>query len=195
MTNVIFASFSSPDLAKKAAGALLDHGIRGEHISIVFPEGYVITDEAGHTGMDLAKGAETGITTTTAADAGAGAAMGAGIGLAAGTLAALAAVFIPGFGLVLGGGALAVALGGVAGSTVAGAAAGGVTGYLKDQGVPDASLHNYNQVIKSGGAMISVTPYDEKTGYAEIKNVLTKYEGVVDMHPLEVVPASPVSVI
>jgi len=195
MTNTIFASFANPDMAKKAAGALLDYGIRGEHISIVFPEGYVMTDEGNDTGADLEKSAEKGITTTTAADAGAGAAKGAGIGLAAGAIAALAAVFVPGFGLVLGGGALAVALGGVAGTTAAGAAAGGVTGYLKDQGVPEESIRNYSQVLTTGGAMIAVSPTDEKTATAEIEYVITKYEGVIDTRSYIAVPTSSATLI
>jgi len=183
MTNNVYATFTNPDMAKKAAGALLDHGIRSEHISIVFPEGYVY-HEGGkvETEGESEQTAEKGITTTTAADAGSGAAKGAGIGLAAGALAALAAVFIPGVGIVLGGGALAIAVGGAAGTTAAGAIAGGVTGYLKDQGVPDEYVETYGRVISSGGAMITVSPTDEKTDTATIEGVLSKYEGSVFLH-------------
>src|SRR5205085_9990716 len=84
--------------------------------------------------------AKTGLSTTTPADAGVGAAKGAGIGLGVGVLAALASIFVPGFGLVAGGGALATAIAGAVGTTAAGAIAGGVHGYLKDQGVPEGAI-------------------------------------------------------
>ena len=162
-------------MAQKAAGALLDHGVRSEHISIILPEGYGTHSRAG--GENIEHTAEKGITTTTPEDATSGAAKGAGIGLAAGALAALASVFIPGVGLVLGGGALAIAIGGAAGTTAAGAVAGGVTGYLKDQGVPDDLSHSYGTVLNSGGALISVYPTDEKLSAATVESVIVKYNG------------------
>jgi len=183
MTNTVYATFTNPDMAQKAAGALLDHGVRSEHISIVFPEGYVYDKDGKlETESESEHTAEKGITTTTAADAGSGAAKGAGIGLAAGALAALAAVFIPGVGLVIGGGALAIAIGGAAGATAAGAVAGGVAGYLKDQGVSDEYVEHYNQVLGSGGALITVSPTDEKVDTLTIEGVLAKYEGIISVH-------------
>jgi hypothetical protein len=183
MTNTVYATFIDPEMAKKAAGALLDHGVRSEHISIVFPEGYIANEDGKVvTENQIEDKAEKGITTTTAGDAASGAAKGAGFGLAAGALAALASVFIPGVGLVIGGGALAIAIGGAAGATAAGAVAGGVTGYLKDQGVPDAAVADYGRVLSSGGALISVFPTDEKVDTATIESVLTKYDGSVSLH-------------
>jgi hypothetical protein len=167
-------------MAEKAGGALLDHGVKSEHLSIVFPEGYTATEHDEH---DPEKKAEHGITTTTGADAGSGAAKGAGIGLGAGVLAALAAVFIPGVGLVLGGGALALAIGGAAGATAAGAVAGGVTGYLKDQGVPESEVERYTNTLAGGGAFLTVTPIDEKIDYATIESVIRKYDGTVATYP------------
>lgn len=180
-----YATFADPAMAEKAAGALLDHGVRAADLSIVFPEGYK-TAEHGKTvtGEKLESAAEHGISTTTAGDAGSGAAKGAGIGLVAGTLAALAAVFVPGVGLVLGGGALAMAIGAAAGTTVAGAVAGGVTGYLKDQGVPEQAIEHYEKVIATGGAIVTVSLTDEKIGNAEIESVLAKYNGTVSSYPL-----------
>jgi hypothetical protein len=176
-------------MAKRAAGALLDYGVRSEHISIVLPEGYDhLNYQDSPEEEKLEKGAEKGITTTTAADAAGGAAKGAGIGLAAGALAALASVFIPGFGLVLGGGALAMAIGGAAGTTAAGAVAGGVTGFLKDQGVPEDTITTYNTVIQNGGAMITVSPTDESIDDDTIRSVLTKYSGQITAHAMT--PAS-----
>ena len=180
MSNNVYATFSNPDMAKKAVGALLDNGIRNEHISIVFPEGYKSWETGDKTtGSDVEKSAESGITTTTGADAGAGAAKGAGFGLAAGALAALASVFIPGVGLVIGGGALAIAMGGLAGATAAGAVAGGATGFLKDQGASEETIRTYDAVLRAGGAFVSVTPTDEKVYTATIEDLLVKYDGVL----------------
>lgn len=89
---------------------------------------------SGQGSTDMA--AKHGISTTTPEDAGSGAVKGAGIGLGLGAVAAIASLLVPGIGLVTGAGALATALGGAALTAGAGAIAGGVTGYLKDQGVP-----------------------------------------------------------
>lgn len=182
--NNIFAAFNDPEMAEKAGGALLDHGVRAEHISIVLPEGAGSTGRGDntHKPRDGERANETGITTTTMEDAQAGAAAGAGIGLVAGTAVALAAIFVPGIGLVLGGGALALALGGMAGTTAAGAVAGGVTGFLKDQGVPSDVTDGYERVIRGGGALLTVFPSDEKIEQATIESILAKYNGSVSSY-------------
>lgn len=177
MIEPIYATFANPDMAQKAAGALLDHGIKAEHLSIIFPEGYVDKDGDMKDSNDLEQSAEKGISTTTVEDAKSGAAKGAGIGLAAGALAALAAVFVPGVGLVLGGGALAMAAGGAVGATAAGAVAGGVTGFLKDQGVPEEIVQSYGNVLSSGGATMTITPGEEDIDTATISSVIEKYSG------------------
>ncbi len=179
-------------MAENAAGALLDHGIRSEHISILFPEGYgenrANTDDQSENAEGIAK---TGITTTTAGDAAAGSVKGAGVGFAAGALAALAAIFIPGVGLVVGGGALALALAGTAATTAAGAVAGGMTGYMKDQGVPAESIEHYTTVVREGGVVMVVSPTDETVDTSEIVSVLQKYGGVTSAFGAAVVATEP----
>lgn len=183
--NNTYATFIDPKNAERAAGALLDHGVKVEHLSIVFPEGYRTTlHNDVRDGQNLERQANNGISTTTPADASSGAVKGAGIGLVAGTLAALAAVFIPGIGLVIGGGALALAIGGVAGTTAAGAVAGGVTGYLKDQGVPDEAVHHAQTTLVEGGALLSVNVIDEKIDDRTIMQILEKYDGKTIVRPL-----------
>jgi hypothetical protein len=118
--------------------------------------------------------AKHGISTTTAADAGEGAVKGAAIGLGVGIAAALAAVFLPGIGLVVGGGAMAAALAGAAGTVGAGAIAGGVTGYLKDQGVPEESLTVYRDAYEHGGAVLGVHVPPEQNR-ADVEAILAKY--------------------
>lgn len=200
--STLYASFATVDDAQKAAGALLDHGAKKEDLSIVahateepeFVRNRAATGAVGTTTGDTvtvtdpdvdrdddsddAEGqAEHGITTTTGADAGAGAAKGAAWGLGIGALAALAAVWVPGLGIVLGEGALAWALGGAAGATAAGALAGGVHGYLVDQGVPEEHARAYNEAVEGGGAMIALAMPSGDLDPAEAEDILRKYGG------------------
>jgi len=171
----LYASFADTALAEKAAGALLDNGARAEDISLISKDTRDTwrgeKDEHG----DLA--AKTGISTTTPADAAAGAAKGAGIGLGVGVLAALGALFIPGVGLVAGSGALATAIAGAAGATAAGAVAGGVHGYLKDQGMPEEAMSRFAEDYRAGGTILAVNlpsgTVDERRG----EEMLRKYDG------------------
>lgn len=165
MAQNLFASFQDYKMAEKAIGALLDHGVAKEHVSMIGPA----------DGKDHQANAEGGITTTTGADAAAGAAKGAGVGLVAGALAALASLLIPGFGLVNGGGAMATALAAAAGTTAAGALAGGVTGYMQDQGVDKQLAVDYEAALKNGGAVIEVMAPSKEVSTADIQQILTKY--------------------
>lgn len=130
-------------------------------------------DDADH--MDAS--AKGGISTTTSSDAGSGAAKGAGIGLGLGILGGIASLIVPGVGLVLGGGALATAIGAAAATTAAGAVAGGVTGYLKDQGVPDETAAQYNRNIEGGGAMLALSVPSGKLDAATAQSIVEKYGG------------------
>jgi hypothetical protein len=118
---------------------------------------------------------KSGITTTTAEDAGAGAVKGTGIGLGLGVLAGIASLFIPGVGLVVGGGALAAAIGAAALTTGAGAVAGGVVGYLKDQGIGEVEAARYQQNIGAGGALVAVNLPSNGVDLQAAELVLHKY--------------------
>jgi hypothetical protein len=124
---------------------------------------------------DTEAAAKHGISTTTAGDAGAGAVKGVAWGAGIGALAALASLVVPGFGLVLGGGALATALGGLAASAGAGAVAGAVTGYLKDQGVDEHVAQHYDNAIAGGGALLAVTLPSGDVSEEEGRSVMEKY--------------------
>jgi hypothetical protein len=132
------------------------------------------SDEGDVTKTDLS--AKHGISTTTPGDAWAGAAKGAGIGLGVGVLAALASLAIPGFGIIAGGGALATAIAGAAGTTVGGAVAGGAFGYLKDQGVPEEAAERLNRVYQGGGAVIAVTVPSNGVDQISVESILNKYQ-------------------
>jgi uncharacterized membrane protein len=212
MGNTIYAAFADPNQAEKAAGALLDHGVRPEDISVVRSHGNethvttsqgtvdpnpgviggmagvidptpnvvyeaerhpdVITDTSG----DVEASAKQGISTTTAADAGAGAVKGTAWGAGLGAIAVLASLIVPGVGLVLGGGALAAGLGAVAASAGAGAVAGAVTGYLKDQGVDEHVAHHYETTIGAGGALIAITVPSGDVSEEEARAIVDKYD-------------------
>lgn len=175
MRNSVYASFDDPSAARSAMGALLDHGARAEDISLVMPENFKDTDSDETTATTNERSAETGITTTTGDDAAAGAAKGAGIGLGVGAIAAIVSVLVPGVGLVIGGGALATALAGAAATTAAGAIAGGVTGYLKDQGVPDEYATKFSEVYSRGGAILTISVPSGDVDSAKAEGVLSKY--------------------
>jgi len=134
-----------------------------------------VIDHTTGEGDKTERAAKQGISTTTPGDAAAGAAKGAGIGLGVGVLAALASLVIPGFGLVVGGGALATAIAGAAGATAAGAIAGGVHGYLKDQGVPDEVAVDYDNAVKHGGAILALTLPSGNVDEAKAREILAKY--------------------
>ena len=251
----LYASFADASLAEKAAGALLDYGVRQEDISVVANDQYGQTREshltqhgdaayaapgtyadsgaygaegtsAGYgTGMgadvgttgrnvavydnptsaapttmsgdlnpldrggtdtaaaqgDVETAAKHGISTTTPEDAGQGAVKGTGIGLGVGILASLAALTIPGVGLVLGGGALAAAFGATALTAGAGAIAGGATGYLKEQGIPADAAERYQGTVTGGGAVLSLNIPSGKVDQATAESVLSKY-GAADVN-------------
>jgi len=130
---------------------------------------------------DVETAAKHGISTTTPEDAGEGAVKGTGIGLGVGILASLAALAVPGVGLVLGGGALAAALGATALTAGAGAIAGGATGYLKEQGVPGDVAERYHGAVASGGAVLSLSIPSGKVDLTTAQGVLSKY-GAADMN-------------
>ena len=98
----------------------------------------------------------------TMGDVGHGAAHGAGIGLGVGALAAVATLLIPGLGLVMGGGVLATAMAAIVTGTGAGALAGGLAGFLTQQGVPQDEATRYAQIHEKGGAILAVSVFREE---------------------------------
>jgi hypothetical protein len=222
MRNTIYATFNDPKLAEKAAGALMDHGLRAEDLSIIqshkwrslaaeeiapsqppaalfvvpnssgmstgmAPFGItpmVMTAEQEHDQIDdidlepnMDELAKHGLSTTTPQDACLGAWKGTAWGAGVGALAALAALFVPGVGLVVGGGALATAIVAMAASAGAGAAAGAMTGYLKDQGVESHIAAEYERMINTGGAVLGATLPSGGVDECQAWEVLNKYAG------------------
>lgn len=215
----LYATFNDVDSAERAAGALLDYGVRPDDLSLIrkhsgtapspppgvdpepigtdadssdltytatdpYTPGTSRADDATYDTLvpsfdaddyDPETSAKAGITATTPEDAGAGAIKGAEIGLGVGALAALVSIFVPGVGLVAGGGALATALLGFAAATGAGAIAGAVTGYLKDQGMESQVADHYASAVASGAGLISVTVPSGSVDESTVRSIMDKY--------------------
>ena len=175
MSQTIYVTFPDANHAEKAVGALLDYGVLKDDITVIANNAGTLDETVDtHTTEDSGK---TGLSTTTGADAGVGAAKGAGIGLGLGVLAGLAVLAVPGFGLVLGGGALAAAIGAAGATTAAGAVAGGVTGYLKDQGLPEDSVRTYIDHLQTGGSLLTVTLPSGGVDVVSAEEIISKYDG------------------
>lgn len=132
--STLFARFSDPAAAERAADVLLERGWPSDSLSVV-------------RSLESAARERVGESTS-------GAAKGATVGLAVGALGALACLVIPGLGTVFGTGALATAMASLAGGTTVGAVAGGMTGFLEERGVPDAAA--YEETLRGGGAVLEV---------------------------------------
>jgi hypothetical protein len=133
----------------------------GEDISVVSP-GDTTSDSAGG---DRASGV--------AAGAGTGAALG-GLG---GLLVGLAALAVPGIGLVLAAGPIATALAGAG----LGAAAGGVIGALTELGIPEEDANVYAEGVRRGGTLVTVRADDE--GAEQMMALMTRHGALdVDAH-------------
>jgi hypothetical protein len=168
--STLFATFADAAMAQRAVGALVDHGADKDSISLV--------GNQNHEELWKAEShAKTGVTTTSGADAAHGAAKGAGVGLGIGVLAGLASLFIPGFGLVVGGSAMATALAAAAGTTAAGAFTGAVEGYLVDQGVPKNVATDYKQALENGSALLSINLPSGKLDRVDAEQIVAKYNG------------------
>lgn len=175
--STLYASFRDASAAERAAGALLDQGASSKDISIVANEAYhaaritAAQQEAKHAESS----AKTGISPTTAGDVTVGAVKGGAVGLGVGMAAAMAALFVPGLGLVVGGGALATAMAAGLAAAVAGTAVGGVVGYLRDQGVPEEMATRYSADFSAGGAILAVAIPSGSLTAGEMEGILAKY--------------------
>lgn len=190
--STLFAAFLDYASAEKAAAALLDRGARAQDLSIVAGERYAGAASTAHEAESIAK---RGITTTTGADAAAGAVKGTTVGLGIGVLGALAALFVPGLGLVIGGGALAAAVGAAAATTAAGAAAGGVAGYLRDQGMGEEATLRYSNAFDQGGAILSVNFPTGTLSPEEVEPYLVKYGAISVESHFGAAPITPPAVV
>jgi hypothetical protein len=135
--------------AERAIEALRDAGFTREQIGIALRDRTAQGEMVEETGTHAADGAAAGI-------------VGGGLlGALAGFLVATGALAIPGIGPVVAGGVLASTFGIVGGTAVAGAgigaAAGGILGALIGMGIPEHEARHFEQGVRSGGTLVTVT--------------------------------------
>ena len=178
MSHTLYATFAQPEAAERAAGALLDKGVRAEDLSVVRQGG---DTKAIASNVAASPGSIYGVEPTPEGDTeeridrangdapapeakpnaegemASGAIKGSLVGAGLGAVAVIAALVVPGVGVVLGLGALASALGGIVATAGVGAAAGAIVGHLKEMGVDEEVAREYGQAVESGGAVLAVT--------------------------------------
>jgi len=172
MAQRVAAIFQNRDAAERAADALVDLGADRGQISIVArgEDGRANTSMRGtapgeHVVEPARKVGDSGaaLTTSDSGDAAKGATIGAVAGLAAGLLA----LTVPGIGLVLAAGPLALAMAG-------GAVAGGVYGGLRDIGIEERHARGYEERIRGGHVLLTaVVPNVDQQ---RVREVLVEYD-------------------
>ena len=123
MSELLNVTFQDSALAERAVGALLDHGLAESDIKPVEP---AIGDPVGSARQHL--------TTTTPVDVACGAMKGGVIGLVVGTLLAMISIMVPGYGLVVIGGTLPMAIAAAAAATAGGRWSGVWSAILSTRG-------------------------------------------------------------
>jgi hypothetical protein len=106
-------------------------------------------------------------------------------GVLLGTLAGLASLAIPGLGVFLVAGPLAVALG----DAIAGGAVGAVAGALIGMRIPDHQAKQYEEDLRRGAAIVSIHVQSEKE--LEIAMHVLAEAGAEDLHKVH--PGAPVT--
>lgn len=163
MTNSVYATAESEDVARRIVEDLRARGIMSENISALFPDKSSSREFAEEQNTKLPEGATAG--------AGVGGVLGGSLGwlVGAGTLA------IPGLGPFIAAGPILAALSGAA----AGAAVGGLTGALIGLGIPEHEVKHYENRLGEGSILISVQARDRSE--AEQVKDLFERDGAKDV--------------
>lgn len=140
MTNAVFGTAESEDVARHIVDDLKNRGIVPENISALFPEKSTSQNFAEEQNTKMPEGASTG--------AGVGGLLGGSLGW----LVGIGSLAIPGLGPFVAAGPIMAALSGAA----AGAAVGGLTGALIGLGIPEHEVKRYEEKIGEGAILLSV---------------------------------------
>jgi hypothetical protein len=162
MIRTVVGSFDTLDNAYQVVGALRAAGFMETDVNVVASENAAALI-APHVPDANAAGATTGAVT--------GGALGGAAGLAFGLLG----LAIPGIGPILAAGPIAAALAGAG----AGVVAGGLLGGLTDLGISQTDAESYGEIIRRGGAVITLRADDSRVDEAE--NIMRR-NGAIDMH-------------
>jgi hypothetical protein len=144
MTNSVFATAESEDVARRIVEDLRARGIVSENISALFPDKSESREFAEEQNTKMPEGATTG------------ASVGGVLGGSFGWLVGAGALAIPGLGPFIAAGPILAALSGAA----AGAAVGGLTGALIGLGIPEHEVKHYEKRLGEGSILISVQARD-----------------------------------
>ena len=160
--NRVYALYRDFETAATVTNKLISGGFDSKHISVITNDtdnkysSYINT-----SGTDVVKEDLSGEE-------------GAGIGALMGALTGLSMALVPGFGPVLVAGPLAVALmAGIGAAT--GAATGGLTASLVDFGVSDAHASHYQDVLRTGGALVIVDLVNE-SDESTVRGILKQHD-------------------
>jgi hypothetical protein len=152
MAKTVIGVFEGLSQAEKAVAELEDNGFTREDIGLITnnPRAH------GHLSMDvIGQGSKAGDT-----------AAGAVLGGLAGLVAEIALLAIPGIGPIIAAGPLAA---GLLGAGI-GATAGGLTGALKNVGIPDEEGEAYCDCVREGAVLVTANAGDRADLAAEIMN-------------------------
>lgn len=159
MAELVAGLFQNSKKAGDAIGELKAKGFTDD-ISVISKDVNNPGTSAHQVKQDIADGA------------GAGAVAGGTLGVIGGFLAGATSLAIPGIGPLLAIGPLAAALGGGA----IGAATGGIVGALVDAGIPDERAKMYEDKIRAGEVLVTVTVPEDK---------VQSVQRILDQHSVE----------
>jgi len=163
MSKNVVAMYEDFATARAVVEDLVNAGFSRENISIV----------AADTSGDFARYATSG-----SGDDDVSSGEGAGFGAVVGALVGLGVALIPGVGPVLAAGPVAAALmAGIGAAT--GAVTGGVVAGLVDMGVPEEDARYYEEGIRGGRSLVTVTAEDASAARAQ--DIMNRH-GAIDVH-------------
>lgn len=153
MAKTIAALYEKMATAEQVVAALIDAGFSPDDISLLVRGG------SSHLKNSLYREVR--------------APEGAGFGALIGALVGVGAFLLPGVGLLIGAGPLALAVSAAIGAA-AGAVTGGLTAVLLDLGMGDAEANFFAEGIRQGGTLVSLTTRVQWLEWAE--NIMKRYQ-------------------
>lgn len=156
MIKTVVGSFDAPGDAYQTARALREAGFLESDLNVVgsnskVSEKVLAVDSTPRTADTASEGTAAGVVT------------GSAVGAATGLAISLLGLTIPGVGLILAAGPIAAALAGAG----AGAVAGGLIGGFTDLGMTREDAESYSEVIRRGGAIVTLRADDSRVAEAE----------------------------
>jgi hypothetical protein len=143
--NVVAGVFQSSDAADRAVDELMRAGWPRESIGVAYQGEGERFEHRSASDTKAGEGAVKGI------------AAGGAIGGVAGLIAGIAAITVPGLGLLVAAGPLGAA---IAGASMGGAM-GGLVGSFEGLGIPTEDAKHYDRAVREGGLFVSARAKDD----------------------------------